>query len=134
MVFLVFITLTQKFWVLSDEKKIRKSIQTKKIMWIPRFFITELWVSSDITQNRPKPKKSLVSPFDHVKQIDNWDHIFMWYFLLYMNLELNVQVPWSKRRFSSSISWNFFLFVGLVVYTWTQWLLNPRICPLPSSQ
>ena len=71
-----------KILSLSDENKIRKSIQTKKIMWVPRFFIIELWVSSDITQNRPKPNRPLTS-FSICKIASNtkMTHIefkFMW--------------------------------------------------------
>ena len=46
-----------KYLSWSDENKIRKSSQTKKIMWVSCFFITKLWVSSDITQNWPKPNR-----------------------------------------------------------------------------
>ena len=42
LVFPVFITLTQTKLSLSDENKIRKSSQTLKIVWVPRFLITQL--------------------------------------------------------------------------------------------
>ena len=43
-----------KFLSLSDENKIRKSSQTKKIVWVPCFLITQLWVLDYITQKYAK--------------------------------------------------------------------------------
>ena len=37
-----------KFLSLSDENNIRKSSQTTKFVWVPRFLITQLWVLSDM--------------------------------------------------------------------------------------
>ena len=58
--FPVFITQTQNCWVLSDGNIRWELSQTTKSVWVPYFFITELWVSSDITQNRPKPNRPLM--------------------------------------------------------------------------
>ena len=62
--------------------RLGNQFKQKKIMWVPRFFITELWVSSDITQNRPKPNRPLTS-FSSCKIASNtkMTHIefkFMW--------------------------------------------------------
>ena len=61
LVFLVFITLTQNFWVWVMKTRLWNQAKQKKIMWGPCFFITELWVSSDITQNWPNPNRLLIT-------------------------------------------------------------------------
>ena len=46
-----------KFLSLSDENNIRKSSQTTKFVWVPRFLITQLWVLSNMIQNCSKPNR-----------------------------------------------------------------------------
>ena len=60
-----------KFLSLSDENNIWKSSQTKKkkIVWVPRFLITQLWVLDYITQNSSKPNRPLVSYISYPRQM-----------------------------------------------------------------
>ena len=57
LVFSVFITLTQKFWVWVMKTRLGNQAKQKKIVWVSRFLITQLWVLDHIAQNSSKPNR-----------------------------------------------------------------------------
>ena len=65
-----FSSLSLKIFEFEWWNNIWKSSQTKKkIVWVPRFLITQLWVLDYITQNSSKPNRPLVSYISYLRQM-----------------------------------------------------------------
>ena len=56
LLFSVFITLTQNFWVWVMKTTLGNQAKQQNL-WVPRFLITQLWVLSDMIQNCSKPNR-----------------------------------------------------------------------------
>ena len=61
--FLVSITLTQNFWVLSDGNNIKKSSQTQFFLWVPWNLDDGWWKLSDMTQFPCNPNEPLITSY-----------------------------------------------------------------------
>ena len=56
LLFSVFITLAQNFWVWVMKTTLGNQAKQQNL-WVPRFLITQLWVLSDMIQNCSKPNR-----------------------------------------------------------------------------